>query len=194
MKILNEYALQRQAAYCRLKERVNNKNMKKIAAIMLALLIAGISIGAVYAYLTVQESVENRLTAASTDIEITEQFDPPDELRPGIVIPKKVAVASHSSTACYVRILVEFSSWRAQQFCEDLEILEGWEKSEDGYYYWKEKVSPGETTGPLFSQVEICSDVAKEDLEKFEILVYAEAVSCGSYSMQDAWKKMDSPD
>ena len=97
------------------------QNMKKIAAIMLALLIAGISTGAALAYLTAQESVENRLTAASTDIEITEQFDPPEELHPGTVIPKKVAVTSHSSTDCYVRVLVEFSSWKAQQFCEKLE-------------------------------------------------------------------------
>ena len=160
---------------------------------MLALLIAGISTGAAYAYLTAQESVENRLTAASTDIEITEQFDPPAELNPGTVIPKKVAVTSHSSTDCYVRVLVEFSSWKAQQFCEDLEILDGWEKADDGYYYWKEKVKPGETTGQLFSQVKIRSDAAKEDLEKFEILVYAEAVSCGDDSMQEAWEKMDSP-
>ena len=169
------------------------QNMKKIAAIMLALLIAGISTGAALAYLTAQERVENRLTAASTDIEITEQFDPPEELHPGTVIPKKVAVTSHSSTDCYVRVLVEFSSWKAQQFCEKLEILDGWEKADDGYYYWKEKVHPGETTGQLFSQVKIRSNVDREDLEKFEILVYAEAVSCGSDSMQEAWKKMDNP-
>ena len=88
---------------------------------------------------------------------------------------------------------MEFSSWKAQQFCEKLEILDGWEKTDDGYYYWKEKVHPGETTGQLFSQVKIRSNVDREDLEKFEILVYAEAVSCGSDSMQEAWKKMDNP-
>lgn len=159
---------------------------------MLALLITGISTGAVFAYLTAQESVENQVTAANTDIEITEKFDPPGELRPGMVIPKTVAVSSHSSTDCYVRVLVEFSNWHAKQFCEELEILEGWEKAEDGYYYWKEKVSPGETTGNLFSQVKIKTGMEKEELEKFEILVYAEAVACGSDNMQEAWKKMDS--
>ncbi len=167
--------------------------MKKIAAMMLAFLIIGISTGAAFAYLTAQESVKNKVTAANTDIEITEKFDPPGELQPGMVIPKTVAVTSHSTTDCYVRVLVEFSSWKAQQFCEELEILEGWEKSEDGYYYWKERVSPGETTGQLFSQVKIRADVEKEDLEKFELLVYAEAVSCGNDSMQEAWEKMDHP-
>lgn len=167
-------------------------NMRKIAAIMLALLIAGISTGAAFAYLTAQESVENRVTAANTDIEITENFDPPGELHPGMVIPKTVAVTSHSSTDCYVRVLVEFSSRKAQQFCEELNILEGWEKAADGYYYWKEKVSPGKTTGNLFSQVKIKADSRQEELEKFEILVYAEAVACGDDTMQKAWEKMDS--
>ena len=165
--------------------------MKKIAAIMLALLIAGISTGAAFAYLTAQESVENRITASDTDIEITEKYDPPGELRPGLVIPKTVAVTSHSTTDCYVRVLVEFSSWKAQQFCEELKISDGWEKHADGYYYWKEKVNPGRTTGNLFSEVKIRSDVEKEDLEPFEILVYAEAVSCGNDNMQEAWEKMD---
>ena len=42
---------------------------------MLALLIAGISTGAAFAYLTAQESVENRITASDTDIEITEKYE-----------------------------------------------------------------------------------------------------------------------
>lgn len=161
---------------------------------MLALLIAGISTGAVFAYLTAQESVSNVVTVANTDIKIKETFTPPGSLQPGMVIPKTVAVTSLSSTDCYIRVRVEFSSLKAQQFCEELEILDGWTKSSDGYYYWTKKVQPGRTTGQLFSQVKIRSNVKKKDLEKFEILVYAEAVSCGSDSMQDAWKKMDSPE
>ena len=62
--------------------------MKKLAAVMLALLIAGVSTGAVFAYLTSQDSVNNKITAANTDIRITEKFDPPGELNPGTVIPK----------------------------------------------------------------------------------------------------------
>ena len=125
------------------------QNMKKIAAIMLALLIAGISTGAALAYLTAQESVENRLTAASTDIEITEQFDPPEELHPGTVIPKKVAVTSHSSTDCYVRVLVEFSSWKARQFCEKLEILDGWEKADGSLKTEETPLEPYHITEPM---------------------------------------------
>lgn len=165
--------------------------MKKIAAVMLILMIAGISTGAVFAYLTAQDEVLNEITAANTDISISEEFDPPKELNPGITIPKSVMITSHSSADCYIRVMVRFSSLEAEESCEPLQIMEGWTRGEDGYYYWKEKVKPGEQTGELFHSVKIKQDVEKEDLKDFELLVYAEAVSCGQESMQDAWKKMD---
>lgn len=165
--------------------------MKKIAAVMLALLLTGIGTGTVFAYLTAQDSVNNKITAANTDIHITEKFDPPGELHPGTVIPKTVAVTSSSSTDCYVRVMVHFSSREAENFCEPLQIQTGWSKGDDGYYYWNQKVKPKETTGNLFSRVIIKKNVAKEDLESFEVLVYAEAVACEKDSMENAWKKMD---
>lgn len=165
--------------------------MKKIAAIMLTLLIAGISTGAAFAYLTARQTVDNVLTAADTEICITEKFDPPKEIQPGTVIPKTVAVTSSSSVDCYVRVLAEFSDRNAENFCEPLKIQEGWRKSEDGYYYWKEKVKPGETTGNLISEIVIKQDAQKTELKDFEVLIYAEAVACQEDSMQDAWKKMD---
>ena len=39
---------------------------------------------------------------------------------------------------------MEFSSWKAQQFCEKLEILDGWEKTDDGYYYYKKSMKEGD--------------------------------------------------
>lgn len=168
-----------------------DKNMKKIAAVLLIFVIAGISTGAVFAYLTAQDKTVNEITAADTDISISENFDPPKELNPGISIPKSVAVTSHSSTDCYVRVLVRFSSLEAENFCESLQILNGWTKENDGYYYWGEKLKPGETTGKLFTSVKIKQNAKKEDLEDFEILVYGEAVSCGNESLKEAWKKID---
>lgn len=168
-----------------------DKNMKKAAAVLLALMIAGISTGAVFAYLTAQEKNVNEVTAANTDISISENFNPPKELNPGIMIPKSVSVTSHSTADCYVRVMVRFSSLEAEQFCESLQILGGWTKEKDGYYYWEKKLKPGESTGTLFEFVKIKQNIKKEDLEDFEILVYGEAVSCTGESRQEAWKKMD---
>lgn len=165
--------------------------MRRLAAVALALLIAGISTGAVWAYLTAQDTVKNEVTAADTDIEISENFDPPGTIRPGSVITKTVAVTSHSSTDCYVRVMVRFSSLEAEQFCEPLQILEGWTKKEDGYYYWKEKVKPGETTGNLFTSVKIKQDADTEQLEAFDILVYAEAVAGKDRNLENAWEDME---
>ena len=106
--------------------------MKKAAAVLLALMIAGISTGAVFAYLTAQEKTVNEVTAANTDISISENFNPPKELNPGITIPKSVSVTSHSTADCYVRVMVRFSSLEAEQFCESLQILGGWTKEKDG--------------------------------------------------------------
>lgn len=165
--------------------------MKKIAAVMLALLLTGIGTGTVFAYLTAQDGVNNKITAANTDIRITEKFDPPGELNPGTVIPKTVAVTSSSSTDCYVRVMVHFSSQEAENFCEPLQIQPGWTLGNDGYYYWNKKVTPQETTGNLFSAIVIRKDTAKEELENFDVLVYAEAVCCGKDSMETAWKKLN---
>ena len=68
--------------------------MKKTAAVLLILLMTGISTGTVFAYLTSQDNVMNQITVANTDIRITEKFDPPAEWNPGTVIPKTVAVTS----------------------------------------------------------------------------------------------------
>lgn len=165
--------------------------MKKLAAVMLALLIAGVSTGAVFAYLTSQDSVNNKITAANTDICITEKFDPPGELNPGTVIPKTVAVTSSSTTDCYVRVMVHFSSLEAEKFCEPLQIQPGWTRGSDGYYYWNAKVKPQETTGNLFTAIKIRKDAVKGNLENFDVLVYAEATACAEDSMDAAWKKMN---
>lgn len=165
--------------------------MKKTAAVLLILLMTGISTGTVFAYLTSQDNVMNQITVANTDIRITEKFDPPAEWNPGTVIPKTVAVTSSSSADCYIRVMIRFSSQEAENFCEPLKIQPGWTRGSDGYYYWTKKVKPQETTGNLFTQIRIRKDVAKEDLENFEVLVYAEAAACGEDSMEEAWKKMN---
>lgn len=165
--------------------------MKRLAAVMLILLLTGAGTGAVLAYLTAQDQVENKITAASTDIRIEEKFQPPEHLEPGDIIPKTVQVLSTSDRDCYIRVMLKFSSLEAENFCEPLTILDGWTRESDGYYYWKEKVKPGESTGQLISSVNIKQNISEKELEDFEILVYAEAVSCQEESMEEAWRNMN---
>ncbi|MDO4523151.1 MAG: SipW-dependent-type signal peptide-containing protein [Eubacteriales bacterium] len=162
-----------------------------IWTVMAAVLVLGAGVGTSYAYLTAEDEVNNEFSVSETGITITEEFDPPKELRPGQVITKKPWIVSSSNVDCYVRAMVRFSDSRAESFCEALEIQEGWEPAEDGYYYWKEKLAPGETTGALFETVRLREDTEKEELVPFELLVYAEAVQCGELEASDAWKTMD---
>lgn len=164
--------------------------MKQLITLMLATaLILGVGAGVTHAYLTADDGMVNRLCASEVEISVRENFEPPKILRPGVKIKKTPQVVSSSDTDCYVRMSVHFSDGQAEELCEPLSVCEGWQAGNDGYYYWQEKVAPGQVTAPLFEMVQIRSDAEK--ILPFDILVYAEAVQCGNLSAQDAWKTME---
>ncbi len=163
--------------------------MKQLITLMLVTaLILGVGAGVTHAYLTADDSAVNQLQASGVEIAIREDFQSPGTLSPGLKIKKSPRVVSSSDTDCYVRMAVHFSHGQAESFCEPLAICEGWQAGDDGYYYWREKVAPGQVTAPLFETVQIRTGAEK--IQPFDILVYAEAVQCGSLSAQDAWKTM----
>lgn len=155
-----------------------------------ATLIAGVGAGTSYAYLTGQDNVQNVLQASRTEIKVEEMFTPVPELMPGLVIKKAPRVVSQSSTSCYVRLRVCFSDEQAQKYCQPLVINSGWTIGNDGFYYWKEPLLPGQSTETLFDSVTIRSDIAKEELKQFDIQIYAEAVQSQGVSEETAWKTM----
>lgn len=163
--------------------------MKKfIFAVVAASLLLGVGAGVSYAYLTAQDEADNAFGVSSVDIGIEENFDPPGEVAPGQVITKAPRIQSSSDTDCYVRVSVRFSSSEAEKLTEPLVINSGWQRGEDGYYYWTSPLGPGQKTGTLFDRVTIRQD-AGDDIPPFRILVYAEAVACRNFSMQEAWKE-----
>lgn len=163
---------------------------KRIVIILAATLAAGVGAGTSYAYLTGQDEVENVFQASGTEITVEEEFTPIEEVTPGCVIKKAPRIVSQSSTLCYVRMRVNFSDQDAQKKCLPLEINPGWIEKEDGFYYWQKPLKPGESTGTLFDKVTIRSDVKKEELEAFDLDVYAEAVPCGGLNEEQAWSAM----
>ncbi len=166
--------------------------MKKcIIAATAAALILGVGAGTSYAYLTGQDRAENTFTASKTEIVIEEEFEPVPDPVPGTVIKKAPRAVSTSSTDCYIRMMVRFSDKDMQACCEPLVINDGWEQKEDGYYYWHEKVQPGESTGTIFDEVRIRADISREEVAAFDIFVYAEAVQCGGMEMETAWFALD---
>ena len=165
--------------------------MKKYAlALMAVALILGAGAGISLAYLTDADQTVNRFSAVDTKIQMEEEFDPPGEITPGTIITKKPMVTNTSGAACYVRANIWFTSSDAQNLCEPLAISSGWEKRQDGWYYWKMALSPNTSTAPLFEQIRIRSD-AKEECPAFDVLIYAEAVGCAGQEAEDAWNNMD---
>ena len=65
---------------------------KRKAWIVIFLLICIFAIGSIVAYLTDADKKINTATIGGSNITVTEDFDPPDKMKPGDVIPKDVKV------------------------------------------------------------------------------------------------------
>lgn len=155
---------------------------KKIIFSLLALL-AVVSIGIVYAYFTGSANKNNQFSIGGNEVEIIEEFEPGDETKPGDVFTKKPSVMNTGSVPCYVRAFAEFNDNAVAQ-CASVDWNNtAWTvKQEDGFYYYKTVLQPGEVTEPLFTQVAISSDADPELVKKFDIIVYAESVQSEGFS------------
>lgn len=163
--------------------------MKKkiIVPALLACLAVGGTITVTYAYLTDQDRADNEISVTENEIHIEEEFEPPDDPKPGSVITKSPVIVNDSAVSVYVRMSAKFSNSAAEGFCIPPEIHDRWQKNTDGYYYYDTALSPGEKTVPLFEKIIIRDDVSQEELTPFDVLVYAESVQAYELSREAAW-------
>lgn len=168
--------------------RFNNKRSLIVLGaffIGLCLVSAGIS----YAYLTSDNSIDNKFTIGKNDVELKEEFDPPEDIKPGDVIRKKVWVLNTGNTYTYVRTKILFSDGDMKQNIEPLDLGENWTyNSTDNYYYYTKAVEPNDKTTNLIEKIKIKSSANQEELKAFDVTVYVESVTnsdASSYS--DAW-------
>jgi hypothetical protein len=152
------------------------KILRNIGPFLLAGVLALVmSFGATYAYLYDWEERVNEFVIGEDEGRVTETFVPPTTLVPGIQFDKKAYVENTGNLPMFVRMRVEFSSSKAQEFCEPIVYdTANWQLDPDGYWYYKSLLMPGELTTALFQQVKIKAGVTESDLEDFDIIVYAE--------------------
>lgn len=155
---------------------------KKIALILAGcLLIAGASFGASYSYMQASDEAVNEFTIGRNEIEVTEEYEPPKELKPGVAFTKKPTVTNTGNIACWVRMRADFSDSEMEKLCE-FTIDSDWIEKSDGYYYYTRKLEPGKSTSSLFAgtenNIKISDGVTEEKFVNFDILIYAE--SCGA--------------
>ncbi len=179
------------------------------------------------AYLTDQENKENQIAVGDNIITIDEEFMPPD---PGLseLFHKEVQIENTGTSDCFVRVLLEFSdneiakraavSWDGGEVYDPFSDLpenapEHWIFAADhsaevsdllaGYWYYTEKLSPGESTGALTTdfRVQFETEHIRQKLAKngYDIYVYAESVQTldkdgdewtGVEAWKDAWTEM----
>lgn len=163
--------------------------MKKIWIGLAVVMLLGISSGVVLSYLSGEDLVENHFRVTDTRIQLEEELDMPDTIAPGSVIRKEPRIKNLSDSSCYVRMSCHFSDRKAEAFCEELMINDGWIQKSDGYYYWKERLQPGETTMPLFENIVIRKDAKEDMIEQFEQYIYAEAVQVNGTD-EDSWNML----
>lgn len=150
---------------------------KTLAAFgVLAVIVSIVAVGVVIAYLTDRDAVQNDFTIASNSIEIIEEFPESPAPIEESEIEKVVQICNTGTSACFVRVAIEYTDDRAAEFAELNIASESWtERHDDGYYYTIEPVEVGATTDPLLDGVTIGA-ATEEGYFDFGIIVYAESV------------------
>lgn len=164
---------------------------KFIVLSLCGLLALCLAAGSIAAYLTDADQAINTVTVGSNEIEIIEEFTPPDEVYPGDVIPKDVKVKNTGLSDCYVRVAAVFSDTGMSNFCTVDWNTTDWVYNEnDGYWYYKKAISEGESTSSLFTTVTVSNSVNWDTYKNFDIFVYAESYQANGHdNYTDAWSK-----
>ncbi len=174
--------------------------MKKKSLVSLAVavsLIAVIGVGSTLAYFTDSDAATNVVTMGHVDIELAEpEFEAANEnntienVVPNQQITKDPTITVVAgSESCYLRAAIEISdaltAEQAAELLENINVGENWVLSEDGYYYYQNKIekSDEDQTVVLFDTVVIPELWGNEVADlSFEINVTAEAIQADNFT------------
>ena len=175
---------------------------KRIAAVMVCLAVAAISISGTMAYFTADEIATNVITSGKIDIDLQEwsvedQTPYPKEklegIMPGDVVSKIVKVENKEDSAdAYVRIKVTKKITAGDTELDadvlSLDFNRDYWIEKDGYFYYIKALAPGEKTEPLFRTVTFAAEDMDNDYQNgnVEIIVEAEAVQAKNQNVFSA--------
>lgn len=166
---------------------------------MISLLVVclALCIGGTLAYYSTEDKATNVIVAGNIQINLIENMIPKeggepvvfvdqDGIQPGETVSKIVQVGNNGKKGAYVRIAVEtvinLENGTEEGAKGDPSLVgfnidtENWTEK-DGFYYYNEVLSAGETTEPLFTEVQFASDIGNEYMcSKTVITVVAQAV------------------
>ena len=177
-------------------------NQKKNKLLVIALVVAFIALCSfgTLAFYSVIGTATNTVTTSHVELQIHEvtadgQPFPAEGVSviPGDVVDKIVSVENVCSQAFYLRVKLVNGSTDLTLSAEDcLKIdlnTEYWTAQADGYIYYNTAVEPGQTTEPVFTQVEVVGDqVGVEHIgQTMSVAVKAYAVQSKTNPAEHPW-------
>lgn len=138
--------------------------------IILCTIVAVLNIGFTFAAWTTEKMTYNKVTANSVQGEIKEIYDQGQTIVPNVDIEKNVWVKNIGSADAFVRASIKY------QFDDGTPLEEedisftlnsaDWYDGEDGYYYYRRVLHPGEESTPLFESFKISGDLKNSEVGK----------------------------
>lgn len=144
---------------------------KKLIGIAAFLLLLFGVVGGIAAYYTAQGTVTNVITAGNVNVDLhiwadtamTEPFESPDGVVPGQNVTEVVTAENVGNSDAWVRVQV-VKTFEAAKKADDeaaqaqldrvkMDISSIFWTEKDGWYYYNQKLAPGEVTKPLFTTV-----------------------------------------
>lgn len=164
--------------------------------VLFALIAAGILAFAARA----SDSVDNQFSIVNQKGDIKETgFTPDEDITIGEEVDKEVMIENNGETDFFVRVMVfpeiktsdgDSSTLLPATIGEEIEIVIGtdWEDGEDGYFYYKGKVVPGDATSHLFTEVGLASGLgATYEGATLDMQIKSETVTASNLQYRKVW-------
>ena len=170
---------------------MKNLKVKVIIAAATAAVIGACFVGSTFAYFKDTKEATNNFSMHNVTTEIVENFEKVEGSDTSFT--KEVAVKNTDVTDCLVRVRVNVTPATSEsnikidnmtydEFLASCTQNSDWYyNAEDGFFYYMDALSAGETTSNLMNTVDIIDADAMED---FDIIVYEESVQTAVYTGQ----------
>lgn len=169
-----------------------NKNNKSIAMLVSLIALLVVFVGSTIAYLFMQtDSITNTFTPTSTGITIVEENEGSTK--------NNVKITNTGEIKAYIRatVVVTWKDTNGNVYGKapventDYEVnwtMKDWVKGSDGFYYYKEPVESGDSTGVLLTDCKPVEGKAPEGYN-LSVEILAQAIQAEPTSaVTDAWK------
>ena len=183
--------------------KVKSGMKKRMLTAALALCCLAVLATGTLAYFTAEETAKNVITMGSLKMELVElneegkPWTNVENIVPGMEVTKEAFVKNTGTVDFYTRVKITKTFVPAQGEGKPelntklvrLDINEKyWEPGNDGFYYYKKPVAPGEETKPLFTTVTFSTEMGNE-YQNVKVIIDLDAQAVQSRNNGDSATK-----